>query len=281
MSIKLSQEKANELFQKIGMEVVVVADESEADQNPDIETMSKAVFSEMEGKIKNDIEFEIKQTARTEEAGKFMGTLRNSLKREFGIDPKTTAEMDMVEVIKFAKETISKNKNAADSDLSKLLQEKEAEWDQKFTAQEEARMKELAEMQDKFEMRDIIEHAIGVVNIIPRVGGDPVKQAAMIISEAKSRYNLKYDPESKDILFYDKTNPEKKAIEGKNLVTAKSFAEQHLKDLGVFKTDNRDLDPSKVRQGDTGNNGHGIAAVDKGNSNDAMSFAAEALGITA
>jgi replicative DNA helicase len=60
MSTKLSVEQATELFKKMEMEVVVVADEEEADKAPDIDNMAKAAFSEIEAKIENEKGAELK-----------------------------------------------------------------------------------------------------------------------------------------------------------------------------------------------------------------------------
>jgi len=251
MSINLSPSQATELLAKIGVAAVVVADESEADKAPDLENMSKAVFNEMETKIKHDVELELKTSARSEEAGKQLGSLRRILKRTFGVDEKTLEGLTMAEMIELSKTTVTSNKENADNDTVKILTEREKEWEierEKMLADKDAVHNE---WRQKYEDRDINERLSSLVESMPRVGGLSNKQAQMIAAELKSNHTLKYNPETKEVELYEKSNPEKRVFEGKNLVTDKYYAEKYLKEAGLYKSDTRNDPPSKVEQGKT------------------------------
>lgn len=248
MSTKLSIEQASELFKKMEMEVVVVADSEEADKTPDLDAMSKAAFSEMEAKITDTIGADLKAEARKEESGKQLGSLRRVLKRNYGVDEKEIAEMSMEDMIKFVKDKTATNKTDADGDLMKRYEElqrdleaKDSDWQKKYEARE-------SELMNQFQMRDIEERVLNVVNGIPRVGGDPVRQAKAIVQELQSRYVLKLN-DNKEIELYDKTNPEKKVFDGKNVVTDKYAVDKYLTEIGVRATDTRNINPKDVLDG--------------------------------
>lgn len=263
MSIKLSLDQANELFQKIGVDVAVVADSESADQKPDLENISKGVFNEMETKIKHDVELEVKDQARKEEAGKQLGTLRRALKRSFGIDDKEVAEMNIDDMLKLAKEKVSANKSDADNDLMKRYEDLRAEKDSEIELLRSQHEKEKSDWDEKYQMRDIEERVIGLVNSIPRVGGDPLAQAKAIVNNLKSNYITKVNSETKEIELYDKNNPEKKVFDGKNLVTDKYYAEKYLKDLGIYATDTRNVIPKDVKEGQQTTVAPGVATLDE------------------
>lgn len=268
MSTKLSVNQATELLAKIGVAAVVVADDSEADANPDVENMSKAVFNEMETKIKHDVELELKTSARSEEAGKQLGSLRRVLKRQYGVDEKALDGLTMEEMVKLAKETSTSNKDAAESDTVKILQEKEREWLDKEEKLLAAIEQKESEWKSKFDDRDITEYFSGIVEGMPRIGGVATKQAQMVVADLKAKHIVKYNPETKEVELYEKSNPEKRVFEGKNIVTGKYFAENYLKDMGLYKSDTRNDPPAKVEQGKS----NVIAGVQKVAPTNVMAF---------
>lgn len=268
MSTKLSVNQATELLAKIGVAAVVVADDSEADSNPDVENMSKAVFNEMETKIKHDVELELKTSARSEEAGKQLGSLRRVLKRQYGVDEKALDGLTMEEMVKLAKETSTSNKDAAESDTVKILQEKEREWLDKEEKLLAAIEQKESEWKSKFDDRDITEYFSGIVEGMPRIGGVATKQAQMVVADLKAKHIVKYNPETKEVELYEKSNPEKRVFEGKNIVTGKYFAENYLKDMGLYKSDTRNDPPAKVEQGKS----NVIAGVQKVAPTNVMAF---------
>lgn len=264
MSINLSTEKANELFKAIGVDVAVVADSESADQNPDIENISKGVFNEMETKMRHDLELEVKDKARGEEAGKQLGTLRRAIKRHFGLDEKETSELSMDDMVKLAKEKINANKADAESDIAQRFEAAKQEWETEKESLTTTFQKERAELEDKFISRDIKERILNIVNNTPRVGGDPMLQAEAIFREIKGDYITKINPETKELEFFSRENPEKRIFDGKNLVTDKYKVENYLKGMGLFANNTSNIKPADVLAGTNKDVAPGISAPPEG-----------------
>lgn len=262
MSTKLSVEQATELFKKMEMEVVVVADSEEADKTPDIDTMAKAAFSEMEAKITDAIGADLKAEARKEESGKQLGSLRRVLKRNYGVEEKEIAEMSMEDMIKFVKDKTATNKSDADGDLMKRYEDLQREHESKYESLRSEFERQLSEKDQMFAMRDIEERTLNLVNTIPRVGGDPVRQAKAIVQELQSKYVLKLN-DNKEIELYDKSNPEKKVFDGKNVVTDKYAVDKYLTEIGVRATDTRNINPKDVMDGKKTPVQPGVVKVDE------------------
>jgi hypothetical protein len=273
MSTKLSVEQATELFKKMEMEVVVVADEEEADKAPDIDNMAKAAFSEIEAKIENEKGAELKAAGAAAESGKQMGILRAALKRTFGFEEKEIAELSTVDMMKLVKEKSSANKADADNDLMKRLEDlqkdleaKDTDWQKKYEGRE-------AELMDQFTSRDIKDRVFGLVNSIPRIAGDPQVQADAIYQELKNKFHLKIN-DNKEIELWDKANPEKKAFDGKNVMTDKYAVDKYLTQIGV-----KAVDTSKIKPIDVVNQkptGAGIG-IGQATTTDALEFVKNAL----
>lgn len=274
MSTKLSIEQASELFKKMEMEVVVVADSEEADKTPDLDAMSKAAFSEMEAKITDTIGADLKAEARKEESGKQLGSLRRVLKRNYGVDEKEIAEMSMEDMIKFVKDKTTTNKTDADGDLMKRYEALQQEHESKYESLKSEYEKQLADKDQMFAMRDIEERTLNLVNNIPRVGGDPVRQAKAIVQELQSKYVLKLN-DNKEIELYDKTNPEKKVFDGKNVVTDKYAVDKYLTEIGVRATDTRNITPKDVLDGKKVTVQPGVGQLEP---TDAMAFLEKTFG---
>ena len=268
MSTNLTIEQANDLLQKIGVEVAVVAEAEQADKNADLENIAKGVFNEMETKIKHDVEYDIREEARSAEAGKHLNSLRTLFKREFGIDEKEMKDLPQQEIVKLAKAKIGfdKNKQSADkeeaeSDLLKRyneLMEEKNRLEEGFTGQLSAKD---AEWMEKFQEKDMEERLFSLVNATARTSGDPSAQKDAIKYALKSKYHVKYNESTKEIEIYDKANPEKKMFDGKNLITDKYFVEKELKSLGVVATDMRHVNPADVMNGKETKTKAGIANI--------------------
>lgn len=274
MSTKLTLEAANDLFKKIGVEVAVVAEAEQADANPDLENIAKGVFSEMETKIRHDVEFEIKDEARKEEAGKQLGSLRTIIKRQFGLDEKEIKELSMQDMIKLAHGKFSANKSDADNDLAKRLEEAQrerAELEETYEAKLNAKDEEWKE---KFQDKDIEERLFSLVNGAARSGGDAVAQKNAIKNALKSNYHLRLNEATKEIEIFDKQNPERKAFDNKNVITDKYFVEKQLRDLGVLATDTRHVIPKDVMDGKSTAVKAGVAQLAP---TDAMEFIKESM----
>jgi hypothetical protein len=274
MSTKLTLEAANDLFKKIGVEVAVVAEAEQADANPDLENIAKGVFSEMETKIRHDVEFEIKDEARKEEAGKQLGSLRTIIKRQFGLDEKEIKELSMQDMIKLAHGKFSANKSDADNDLAKRLEEAQrerAELEETYEAKLNAKDEEWKE---KFQDKDIEERLFSLVNGAARSGGDAVAQKNAIKNALKSNYHLRLNEATKEIEIFDKQNPERKAFDNKNVITDKYFVEKQLRDLGVLATDTRHIIPKDVIEGKPTAVKSGVAQLAP---TDAMEFIKESM----
>lgn len=274
MSTKLTLEAANDLFKKIGVEVAVVAEAEQADANPDLENIAKGVFNEMETKMRHDVELEVKEEARKEEAGKQLGSLRTIIKRQFGLDEKEIKELSMSDMVKLAHGKFTANKSDADNDLAKRLEEAQRERQELEDGFEAKLSAKDAEWLEKFQDKDMEERLFALVNGTPRTGGDVVAQKNAIKNALKSNYTLRLNDTTKEIEIFDKTNPERKAFDGKNVITDKYFVEKQLKELGVIATDTRHVKPADVLDGKQTSIKAGVAQLAP---TDAMEFIKESM----
>lgn len=279
MSTKLSIEQANELLTKIGVEIAVVADAEQADTNANIETLATGIFADVNDKMKADVEYEVKQAAKSEEAGKQLGSLRRVLIRHFGVKADDIADLSMDEMVKLGKERLTENTTGAQTDFQTRYETMVNEYEDKLAKKDSEWQGKLEETNGRFTSKMMEERLQSLINELPRKDGvDPVRLAKMALREMKDEYSIKFNEDDKSIAFFEKTNPEKLVFDGKNPVTDKYFAKKFLEGIGGLATDTRHIPPSTVNNGGATGAKSGIVRSEADTTSDPAAFLKEALG---
>lgn len=270
MGTILSPKQANEFFQKLGVEVAVAAEGEAGDETADIELLASGVFKDSEEKIRHDIGYEIREQAKKEEAGRQLGALRASLKRTFGIKEDEVSELSLDNMVKLAKERSVSSGDKAQTDYLSKLTEREREWESEKEQMAQSHQKGLSEMEEKFVFRDMKDRFTSLINDVPRKGGDPIKQAELLLSHVRSNFVTRINPQTKEIEFFEKENPEKRAFDGKQVITDKYYTKKFIADIGADAPDTRHIPPADIKNGSA--NARAGIITEKLESGDPMDF---------
>lgn len=206
--MKISKAQAVKLLQELHLDVELVEDDKDADFNQDeaLETVKDS--------FKEAISKELEPELETKYTGKHLGTLRTIAARNFGITKKDMEGKEVEDILKMVKDKLStdvgKDANEwkqkydeAVADYEKQLEEKETNWNTKYTADIDAE-------KQKYVDRDINDAFVALTTKLPRQGGDVIKQARVLCNEAKAQgYEIAYDEATKTLKLTKDGKPAK------------------------------------------------------------------------
>lgn len=214
---KASLEQANDLLQRLKLGVQVVADETEADTDFDVDAVTTDFYAE----VPKQLPKEAKDVIISAELGKTMGTLRTNLSREFNLSKKDMEEKSVDELIKMAVNTTKGNKDADEqavqakiqeirseleaenAELRAQLEQTNGEWEGKLTA-----------AQQRYIDRDINQSIYNFVDKYPSKGGDKNRQARALRRELEdSGIVIKYDEATKQNQYFDAKGKQLKEVD--------------------------------------------------------------------
>jgi hypothetical protein len=258
----LSTQQATELLQELGVQAVVVSDETQAVQDFNVEDLLTEVDAAREPIIKAKIGADLEKETRSKLGGVLNGAMRSAglqILKERGVTGVSNKDLDGLSdkaLLAFMVEKLDIHGSKGTEDLRKQIEEmSEAHESEKakLLADKEA---EVAAANEKYVQRDIDVDMLRTVNGIPRIGGDVSEQAGALKTYLQNHYALVYNPETGKTELRDKNNPEAVALNQakSKQITVEEAAKGFFGTIGVLKTDNRHENPKQAME-EVGANG--------------------------
>lgn len=206
--MKISLSKAQELLGELGLDVELVA------ENDDKDVDIAALTSEAKATLKPSIESELKETIEAAIGAKSNGSALSAIQQIFGIPKKELDGKTFKEMFAIVKEHAGSNSaNEANEWKSKyeaVVQDYEAQIEAANTTWQAKYDTDLGAERSRYADRDINDAIVGIVNKMPRQGGDAVKQARVLRNLAKEAgYEMSYDEASKALKMVKDGKPVK------------------------------------------------------------------------
>lgn len=246
--MKISIEQANKLLQGLVNDVEVVA--SDPDKDVDLTAVEAELKDNLTAQIKPDIEAELKETIKTGEIGKFMGTVRSGVARTFGMKTSDLADKDLADIFKLAKEnydkTSGKDAEAWQKEREELIRGHEDELANTIKKMDEI----IASEKNKYIERDIMATVLGMTEKIPRKKGDLQEHADIALYKMRKEYEVKYNEETKSLELYKDGKP---AMNGSKKLLPEEYVKTVFEKSGIIETDTRNIKPSDVKKGEAAN----------------------------
>jgi hypothetical protein len=244
MPTKISIEQANELLNKLGAQVAVVADSAEADAAFDVEATITEITPEVPEAQQVD-----EEAIKAATIGRQMGTLYGLVARTFGITRAQIEGLKQDELVPKLKEIIDSRYSKTEGDLRQQLEEAINANNKLAEDKDAERETAIQELQSKFTERNIVDFFRNEFDKIPKKGGDVSKMAKLAYRDAKDEFNLVWNEEKKEVEFYDKSNPEQRVINGKNSLNANTYLTEFNKAMGNDAPDTSHVVPATVKPG--------------------------------
>lgn len=206
--MKISLSTAQKLLEELGVDVELVA------ENDDTGVDVSALASEATEYLKPQILSAAKEGTEAELNGKFLGTLRSAVQRTLNIPKKEMEEKSVSEIMAIIKANTESHTGeaanewkskyeAAVQDYETQLENTQSTWQSKYD-------NDIKAANDRYTDRDINDAIVGIVNKMPRSGGDPVKQARVLRNLAKEAgYEMSFDEASKALKMVKDGKPAK------------------------------------------------------------------------
>lgn len=237
------------LLEAVGVtHVEVVDDEKDSDFNMD--TALTAVDTTREAIIGPRLVAAKEAEILSGVSGKVNGSIRAEVARLTGVATKELDGLDTKEIVKKGLEhyavTLGKGKEELRAELENMMsthntatETLKAEYEGKLSAGEK-----------KYQTREIVD---ALTEIHTAAKGLPKDANRRALAESfytllSNQYNIKYDEAKKEVVLYDKTNPDIRAYtnEQKNtFMTPADCMVSTYKNQGLWSEDNRGVDPAK------------------------------------
>ena len=249
-AIKLTAKQALEFIKQLGVAAELV-DEEKAQADLDLSEAFSEVDKTRRPVIEPEISSELRRNLTAELAGKFGGDLRAHLRRLSNGILKTSdfKEMNDEEALKKFVDTMFLQKDKSLDDIRSEQQKLLAEFEEEKKKLQEDGEKRYGDLRHKFIERDIESILEDSLAKVPRTGGDIKMQVQMAKAFLRNQYKDVYDENKKQLELRDLTNPEKIALNGNVPVKISDVVTNFAKTIGVYKTDNREVDPNKALGG--------------------------------
>ncbi|RYE25458.1 MAG: hypothetical protein EOP51_04025 [Sphingobacteriales bacterium] len=261
--MKISLEQANKLFSALPGDVVVVADDYEADTQADVTTIGNTILNALEEAMRPSLTEQMKPTLEAGFTGRYLGALRSAAQRVFNVHKRELEDMSIEQVLAKCKTFID--------DLHK--QELEGQQLQHGEIMEQGN-NALQQLRDNYEQqllaernrytqRDIAARCAQLLHNLPRKGGDLQEQADMLRYKMATAYELQYNEEKAQLEFYKDGKP---VLNEKNEpLTDEAFAQLWAAKAGILVSDTRHIKPADVLAGTQGQYAGGVAPVSNNN----------------
>lgn len=236
--MKVTAQKAIELLAELGVDAVLVEEDSQVDINIDDVTAQAVKY------LQPQIEPALRERIEGEIGAKNNGTLLSAIQSVWGIPKKEIDGKNYKEIVSYMKE---RSDNSTDKDeWKKKYEEAVRDYEEQIEAANNTWQSkydtDIAGERKKYIDRDINTAFISLVEKMPRKGGDIAEQAdALRYKVEKNGYELKYE---NGTLEFWKDNKKIKHEEVINPIAEKLFP---------IATDTRHVNPLDVKAGrDTG-----------------------------
>ncbi len=248
--MKLSIDQANKLLSQLTAGVTVVADKQHADKNADIEAVFNNISLVVGKAIRPSLEEELKASSDAAFTARYLGALRSAAHRVFNIPRRELEELSVEQLLSKCKGALESRYTQTDAEkqtgLEVTMREYEQQLEQLKAQHEEALKTERA----KFVQRDIAARCLGIVEKLPRKGGDLQEQAEMLSYKIQKAYEVRYNEDTRRLELYKEGKPA--TTENNEPVTDEDFAREWAERAGILVKDNRHISPADVQAGQHG-----------------------------
>lgn len=257
--MKLSIKQANKLLSALLAGVAVVADEHEADEEPDIDSLLQNLQQDIGKTLRPSLEEELKPTLEAAFTGRHLGALRSAAQRVFNVPKRELENMSIEQLLAKCKGTVDATYNQTDEQrqtkLEMTVQDYEAQMEQLKAGYEQ----KLSAERVRFIERDIAARCAGIIAKLPRKGGDLQEQADMLRYKMQAAYEVHYNEERNQLEFYK----EGKAVlnENNQPLTDEDFAHAWAAKAGILVSDTRHVKPADILAGQQGVYGSGTVTI--------------------
>lgn len=242
--MKLSKNKLPDLIVKLLADVELVDDDS----GDSIDNAYDSIVNNTRSEYKPVIEQELTPAIKQRVAGEMGDMQRKTVAKIFGITDKKTLEgKNLDEILALGKEHLTNTLKLDVNESNSRIQELSDQLASMADTHQQEIGKINSEWQTKYDMRDVNEHLLTLVNGLPRKGGDLATQAQMLMSAISAKgYQPKYDADKKKLNFY-KDN--QLVIEDGKTIDDVKFAKEWADKAGILATDTRHINAADVHTG--------------------------------
>ncbi|MBS1771523.1 MAG: hypothetical protein JST82_01595 [Bacteroidetes bacterium] len=254
--MKISVEQANILFSALPADVAVVADEHEADETTDVESLALSLTNSIATNLRPQLEQEMRPSIEGSFMARYLGTLRSIVSREFNINRRRLDKLTMEEIVAQCKtvqvpphEELPEKTEAADEELKAAYELKYAEMKASYEQM-------MQEERNKYAQKDIATRCLSMIEKLPRKGGDLQEQADMLRYKMQSAYEVRYNEATKKLEFYKEG--QQVVSENNQPLNDEDFARNWAEKAGILVNDTRHILPADVKAGQQGHYGTGV-----------------------
>lgn len=242
---KITMQQAQELLGELNVDVVVVADEKEADKDVNITEIKEAATESLKEALTPDIEAELTEKMEVSGTGKIMGLLRQHATKTFGIPQKDIKDKDLkdiLEIIKSKSETDDKSKDY-EAEKQEMINDYEAQ----IEALKSEKDTEVSAERKKYVDRDISAYFVQLASKMNRKEGDLNEHAELLETKFRKQYEIEWDETKKSPIFKKDGTVAKV---GTKVLDPEVEANSIFERVGLLAKDTRHIKPEDVRNPD-------------------------------
>lgn len=248
--MKISIEQANKLLAAWVADVVVVENETDADNEASIDDLAISVNDAISKSLKPLLEEQLKASMEPAFTGRYLGALRSAAQRVFNVPKRELEEMTIEQVLARCKGSLESRYSQTDEQKQTQLETTINEYEGQI---EKLKLQHEQILQDerlKYMQKDIASRCISLMEKMPRKGGDLQEQADMLKYKMQATYEVRYNEDTHKLEFYKEGKPAMK--DDTHPVTDEDFARNWAEKAGILVHDTRHISPAEVKAGQQG-----------------------------
>lgn len=260
--MKLSIEQANKLLSALVSDVVVVANDTEADKAPNLDEVATQLTSKISTALRPKIEEESKADFEQNFIGRYSGALRSAAQRVFDVHKRELEDMSFEQLLTKCKTAAEENITTANTERIAQMETTIGDYETQLAQLQSNYETQLAQERGKYTQQAIADRCLNMIQQLPRKGGDLQEQAEMLRDRMQKVYDVRYNEETKQLEFYKEGAP---AVSDNNEPVAdESFARTWAERAGILVHDTRHLSPAAVKAGQQPAFAQGLIIPDDG-----------------
>ncbi len=245
--MKLSIEQANKLLSQVSAGVIVVADDTLADKEADLNLVLADITEAAAKETQPLLEAELKDKYEASFVGRYLGALRSAAQRVFNIPRKDMDEMNLEQVLAKCKSVVDSRYTQSDTERQTIWERTVQDYEDQIEEMKTNYEQQLNEERAKYTERDIAARCISIVEKMPRKGGDLQEQADLLRYKMQKVYEVRYNEDTKQLEFYK--DGQQAVNEKDEPVNDEDFARSWAERTGILVKDTRHISPADVLAG--------------------------------
>lgn len=266
--MNISIEQANKLLSALLDGVAVVADEQEADETVDTDTLLHTLNENLVTTLRPKLEAELKPGFESNFVGRYNGALRAAATRLFGVAKKDIEDLSLDQILAKCKDTFEGNIVQMDAETRTMLETAVQGYEQQLEALKAMYEQQLEAERSKYQQKDIAARCLSIIEKLPRKGGDLQEQAEMLRYKMQSMYEVRYNEEAKKLELYQEGKPV--VSDNNQPVNDEDFARMWATKAGILVNDTRYISPAEVKAGQQGAYPSGVIQINEASADGAM-----------